>query len=409
MEVDAINQVADGRERGRRVTFDFNSPIFSAGVVSVEDRSKRAETVRPQLDERCEKRRECDGVLNVTDDEDMEDGEMGFDDGSAQVRNIRDPGQPTAKEHQEHMTTHRPYRSWCKFCVIGRGVNAPHKRSDAQDDLEGVPHVSMDHGFLGDGDSEDRVSPVIVIRERRHKMRWAMLVPRKGTEFPWIAKRAAKFIDQLGHNRVTLRSDNEPAIEALAREIAQARQDGSQTVPERPPVGESQSNGIIECAVGLSAGQARTLKAALEHRIGASVPPDARILCWLVEFAAYLMNRCDIGSDGKTRLQRLHGRRDNTPILEFGERILYMPAKPARGGKWEPRFHPGVFVTEQGLAIKTRSANIRRLPESERWDAGRILEMRATPWSQMAVTMRSTSKLERRDPLRRCPETQEKC
>ena len=81
-------------------------------------------------------------------DEDMEEGEMGFDDGSAQVRNFRDPGQPTAKEHQEHMTTHRPYRSWCKFCVMERGVNAPHRRSDAQDDLEGVPHVSMDCGFL---------------------------------------------------------------------------------------------------------------------------------------------------------------------------------------------------------------------------------------------------------------------
>ena len=64
----------------------------------------RAETVRPQLRERWEKRRECDSVLSATndehgdelngetDDEDMEDGEMGFDDGSAQVRNIRDPG-----------------------------------------------------------------------------------------------------------------------------------------------------------------------------------------------------------------------------------------------------------------------------------------------------------------------------
>ena len=105
------------------------------------------------------------------------------------------------------------------------------------------------------------------------------------------------------------------------------------------------------------------------------------------------MNRCDIGSDGKTPLQRLHGRRDNTLILKFGERILYMPAKPGRGGKWEPRVHPGVFVgilnssseavvvTEQGLAIKTRSANIRRVPKSERWDAGRILEMRGTRWS----------------------------
>ena len=82
------------------------------------------------------------------------------------------------------MPTHRPYRTWCKFCVMGRGVNAPHRRSDAQDDLEGVPHVSMDHGFLGERESEEQVFPVLFIRERRHKMTWAMLVPRKGTEFP---------------------------------------------------------------------------------------------------------------------------------------------------------------------------------------------------------------------------------
>ena len=108
-----------------------------------------------------------DELNGATDDEDMEDGEMGFDDGSAQVRNIRDPGQPTAKEHQEHMTTHRSYRPRCKFCVMGRVVNAPHRRFDAQDDSEGVPHVSMDYGFLGEKESEDRVSPVLVIWERR--------------------------------------------------------------------------------------------------------------------------------------------------------------------------------------------------------------------------------------------------
>ena len=56
-------------------------------------------------------------------------------------------------------------------------------------------------------------------------------------------------------------------------------------------------------------------------------------------------------------------------------------------------FHPGVFVgmlnssseavvvTEQGLAIKTRAANVRRIPESERWDADGILGIRAVPWS----------------------------
>ena len=96
-----------------------------------------------------------------------------------------------------------------------------------------------------------------------------------------------------------------------------------------------------------------------------------------MDFAAYLMSGCDFGSDGKTPLHRLRGRKDITPILEFGEKILYVPAKPARGGRWEPRFHPGVFVgmlnssseavvvTEQGLAIKTRAATVKRIPESE--------------------------------------------
>ena len=64
----------------------------------MEARSKRTGIVRPQLDERCGKQRECDSVLSATsdenndelngetDDEDMEDGETGFEDGSAQVR-----------------------------------------------------------------------------------------------------------------------------------------------------------------------------------------------------------------------------------------------------------------------------------------------------------------------------------
>ena len=105
------------------------------------------------MDERCERRQKCDSVLSATNDEndvelkgdeDVEDGETGFDDGCAQVRNILDPGQPTARDHQEHMTSHRPCRSWCKFCVMGRGVNSPHRRSGAQDALEEVLHVSMD-------------------------------------------------------------------------------------------------------------------------------------------------------------------------------------------------------------------------------------------------------------------------
>ena len=53
--------------------------------------------------------------------------------------------------------------------------------------------MCRNYGFIGDKESEEQVTPVLVIRERRHKMTWTMLVPRKGTAIPWIAKRAARF------------------------------------------------------------------------------------------------------------------------------------------------------------------------------------------------------------------------
>ena len=68
-EVDAISQVADGRQRGKQVTFHCNSSTFlPAGGVSVEDRSKRTETVRPQSTECCGKRQGCDSVFVACDD-----------------------------------------------------------------------------------------------------------------------------------------------------------------------------------------------------------------------------------------------------------------------------------------------------------------------------------------------------
>ena len=57
---------------------------------------------------------------------------------SAQVSNIRDPGQPT---------TLRPCRSWCKFCTTWCEFVA--QRSDAHGDLEEVQHVWIYYLFLG--------------------------------------------------------------------------------------------------------------------------------------------------------------------------------------------------------------------------------------------------------------------
>ena len=49
---------------------------------------------------------------------------------------------------------------------MGRGVNSPHKRSDVQDHLKGVPYVSLDYGLLGEREPEEQVTLVLVLREK---------------------------------------------------------------------------------------------------------------------------------------------------------------------------------------------------------------------------------------------------
>ena len=239
----------------------------------MEDRSKRAETVRPQMHEHCEKRRECDGTLNVTndkngdelngetDDEDMEDGEVGFDDGSARVRNIRDPGQPTAKEHQD-MTTHRPHRSRCKFCDGARCERAAQEMQCSRR-LEGS--AACVNGLCGEKEPEDRESfGLFRAKERsspgsRREQR-SSSINSGSTE----SRSGATTSRQLKHWRERL---HKPA------------QEGSQTVPERPPVGESQLNGIIERVVGLVFWSGQNTEGCTGAPHWGQSPPDARMLC----------------------------------------------------------------------------------------------------------------------------------
>ena len=98
-------------------------------------------------------------------------------------------------------------------------------------------------------------------------MTWVMLVQRRGTEFPWIAKTAAKFIDQIGttelHSDATTNQDRGVGVWDCTSPSR-----GKPDCARETTSGESQSNGIIERTVGLVGGQATKLKTALEHRIG---------------------------------------------------------------------------------------------------------------------------------------------
>ena len=62
---------------------------------------------------------------------------------------LRDPGAPTAKELEEHNTTHLPFRSWCPHCVAGKAQDRPHKRQKGAQMDKQLPEVVFDYGFFG--------------------------------------------------------------------------------------------------------------------------------------------------------------------------------------------------------------------------------------------------------------------
>ena len=66
----------------------------------------------------------------------------------------------------------------------------------------------------------------------------------------------------------------------------------------------------------------RTLKMSLESRVKGRLPNDHPAMAWLVEHAAYVLNRCQLGTDGRTAYGRLHGKESTARLCEFGERIL---------------------------------------------------------------------------------------
>ena len=110
-----------------------------------------------------------------------------------------------------------------------------------------------------------------------------------------------KAIKRLGHAnvKVILKSDNEASIRDVLNAVSEKR--SSERIIESSPVNEPQSNGSVERAVGQIKGQVRTMKMALEDRVGANKPVNHPIMSWLVERAGVILSPYLISHDGKKK------------------------------------------------------------------------------------------------------------
>ena len=323
--------------------------------------------------------------------EGKEDGEprrIGQEEEGGRMRNIGDPRLPSAKEVTDHYLTHVPYRNWCPHCVRGRGKDLDHRKGLDED--RRLREFSFDYCFLGD--DKGGTITVLVGRERVTGMTMASVVPTKGTSGQFAALRVLEFIKECGaaESEVILKADQEPSINALVADVLKAR-GAVITVVEKSPVGSSGSNGVVERGVQAVEGLVRTLRSACEERFGVKLVSGDKALVFVTEYAAYLLNRLEVGKDGKTAYERCKGKRGTVVGVEFGEKLLYKVRHKNKLEKLNARWEFGVFVgvrPESGeLWVATKDGlqtvrSVRRLPQEERWGAANRDYIKHVPWNR---------------------------
>ena len=165
--------------------------------------------------------------------------------------------------------------------------------------------MNMDEESIQAARSSGEAVKCLIVRCHKSKAIFAHVVPCEGVDEQGIvADMVVGDIEWLGRTRLIVKADNEPAVQALARqalELAKVEvKDLEQATHEEPPAYDSQANGGTEVGVRVIRGMLRTLKLCLEHRIDQYIPVDHPIMAWLLEHVCTLLTATVRGEDGIT-------------------------------------------------------------------------------------------------------------
>ena len=201
---------------------------------------------------------------------------------------VASPTAPTASQLAEHRDGgHIQYRNWCDDCVEAFGLEDPH---EAKDKLTGrtVPVISLDYLFVtpkavytfkdfeaaepelfAQREDHPDVMKGMVMFSSADKGVFSHAIPRKGAD-PYVVQCIVNDIAWLGHTKLVLRSDNEPAMVALIAEALRGLRvqllDIDSVASEGSVPYDPQTNGAAEVAVKLVKQTLRANQLTLERR-----------------------------------------------------------------------------------------------------------------------------------------------
>ena len=252
---------------------------------------------------------------------DVEIGEVKLDveedEESRKPKVARVPVKPTKTEYEEHMLLHAEYRDWCPYCVMGKAVSNQHAVGEVDVDKLGVT-ISMDYAYMNanlDDNNEGGVAH-LVMHDNGTNALWCMQVGSKEVKPEIVSWMNQNLINVwYAGVRLTLKSDGEPAMQALKRALAVNSE--CETAIIHTPARESKCNGAVERAIRTWKGQMRTMRLHLEDRLKTQIPVDHPLLSWLAVWSCEVLNKFKV-RNGRTAHELMTGHKVKHAVYGIG-------------------------------------------------------------------------------------------
>eukprot|EP00435_Cladocopium_sp_Y103_P033607 s961_g8.t1 len=288
---------------------------------------------------------------------------------------VKAPAGPTAEERAKHNLTHLPTATWCEHCAKGKGREAPHARTDGERAV-----VQIDYSYLkADGSyeetTEDPAVVVLTAADPGTGLFTALSIPTKNFEKDYMVKSLKAFVSQLGHIRITIRSDGEPTILQVSQELRdelnkpRGKEAEVKAHLEQAPRYSHQTMGAVGAAQRTLKGDFLTLMSDLKEK-----------------------------ANLRTAYEDAFGGQYTGQILPFGEVLLFKVPHSATGRKAGGRILKGDSTWERGIFLgKVNETDeflvgnikgvhsvrtVRRLEERMRWSAEAVTGFKGVPWNR---------------------------
>ena len=333
------------------------------------------------------------------------------------------PKDPTPEEKAQHELTHLPPADWCEHCIKGRAVDTAHRHVPVELKASN-PRVEVDYSLVKvDGtaaNQDDSTEVILSAWDEATGMGTAACLPSKSYDTDYVSRWLGEFVASLGHTKVVVRTDGEPAAQAIAKRLLDTfRKDlvvgvrGVKATMETAPRYSSQSLGGVGAFQRTLKTDVLTMRYDLEARYQMKLLTSHNAWPWMVRWAAFVRSRFGIKANGRTAYQDAFDTNYSGEVLPFGETAMFRTPISKTGAvqgrkrqlKGDSLWRKGIFLgkstgtneflfgTEDGVYT---ARSVRRLPPAGRSSKELMDKFVGLPWDT-----KSTLKGPRRLPISR--------